>query len=256
MASAMIGGILSSGLAAATDIIASRRSQDKLDALKARYGICVTRDNRELARESGLIILAVKPYMYEAVVEEIRESIEENTILVSIAAGQTIASIEAMFGKPVHLVRSMPNTPALAGEAMSAITPNSNIAEEELEYTRSIFESFGRCQVVPENMMETVIGVSGSSPAYVYLFIEAMADAAVAGGMPRKQAYEFAAQAVLGAAKMVLDTGLHPGELKDMVCSPGGTTIAAVAELEKKGFRGIVMEGMEACIRKAEEMKP
>ena len=148
----------------------------------------------------------------------------------------------------------MPNTPALVGEAMSALCPNRLVSEEELAETVTIFESFGSCEVVPETMIDTVIGVSGSSPAYVYLFIEAMADAAVADGMPRAMAYKFAAQSVLGAAKMVLETGTHPGALKDAVCSPGGTTIEAVAALEEQGLRSAVIKAQRACVQKAKDM--
>ena len=175
-------------------------------------------------------------------------------MVVSIAAGQTLASITDLFGRQIKLVRSMPNTPALVGEAMSAVTPNEKISPEELQEVMAIFESFGKAEIVPETMMDAVVGVSGSSPAYVYMFIEAMADAAVADGMPRKQAYKFAAQSVLGAAKMVLETGEHPGVLKDAVCSPGGTTIAAVAELEKSGLRSSVIEAQRACVQKSRDM--
>jgi pyrroline-5-carboxylate reductase len=145
----------------------------------------------------------------------------------------------------------MPNTPALVGEGITAVCANDRVTEEELGYVCSVLKSFGKAEVVGENLMDAVVSVSGSSPAYVFIFIEAMADAAVADGMPRSQAYQFAAQAVYGSAKMVLETGLHPGQLKDMVCSPGGTTIEAVRVLEEKGFRSSVMEAMRACTKKA-----
>lgn len=145
----------------------------------------------------------------------------------------------------------MPNTPALVGEGMTGVCANELVTEGELQLTMKLLESFGRAEIVPETLMDTVTGVSGSSPAYVFLFLEALADAAVAEGMPRKQAYEFAAQSVLGSAKMLLETGMHPGELKDMVCSPGGTTIEAVAVLERENMRSAVIEATRACIRKA-----
>ena len=148
----------------------------------------------------------------------------------------------------------MPNTPALVGEGMTAACANSQVTKEELEYVCNILRGFGKVEVIGENLMDAVVGVSGSSPAYVYMFIEAMADAAVADGMPRKQAYEFAAQTVMGSAKMVLETGKHPGELKDMVCSPGGTTIEAVRILEEKGFRSAVFEAVKGCTAKAKGM--
>lgn len=145
----------------------------------------------------------------------------------------------------------MPNTPALVGEGMTGVCANDLVTEEELQLVLTLLKSFGRAEVVPEYLMDTVTGVSGSSPAYVFLFLEALADAAVAEGMPRKQAYEFAAQSVLGSAKMLLETGIHPGELKDMVCSPGGTTIEAVAVLERENLRSAVIDATRACIRKS-----
>ncbi|MCC6094909.1 MAG: pyrroline-5-carboxylate reductase, partial [Eubacterium sp.] len=158
------------------------------------------------------------------------------------------------FGKEVKLVRTMPNTPALVGEGMTALSPNERVTEDDLAVVEEIFQSFGRYAVVPEPMIDVVTGVSGSSPAYAFLFIEALADAAVHEGMPRGQAYTFAAQTLLGSAKMVLETGKHPGALKDMVCSPGGTTIEAVRVLEEKGFRSAVMDATIACIRKARDL--
>ena len=148
----------------------------------------------------------------------------------------------------------MPNTPAMVLEAMSALSPNEHVSTEELQSVVAIFESFGKAEVVPESLMDAVVGVSGSSPAYVYMFIEAMADAAVADGMPRAQAYEFAAQAVMGSAKLMLETGKHPGELKDMVTSPAGTTIEGVRVLEEKGFRGAVIDAVKASVEKSENM--
>jgi pyrroline-5-carboxylate reductase len=148
----------------------------------------------------------------------------------------------------------MPNTPADVGEGMTALCPSANVGEADLKTVTEIFSSFGEAEIVTENMIDVVTGVSGSSPAYVFMFIEALADAAVHDGMPRKQAYKFAAQTVLGSAKMVLETGKHPGELKDMVCSPGGTTIEAVKVLEREGFRAAIQDAMEACTIKAEQL--
>lgn len=184
---------------------------------------------------------------------QIKDHLKPDCIVVSIAAGQPISNIEAILGK-IKLVRAMPNTPALVGAAMSALCPNDKVTAEEVKLIESLFNSFGRAEVVPESMMDAVVGVSGSSPAYVYMFIEAMADAAVADGMPRTQAYKFAAQSVYGAAKMVLETNTHPGVLKDAVCSPGGTTIAAVAKLEEKGLRDAVISAQRCCVAKSKDM--
>ena len=254
MGSAMISGIVGSGLAAKEHVIASDKSPEALDKLAAACGIQTTLDNTVVAKEADIIVLSVKPYLYESVIAEIKDVITDSDIIVSIAAGQSIAHVEELFGKKIKLVRVMPNTPAMVLEAMSALSPNTNITDEERDEVVSIFESFGKAEVVPESLMDAVVGVSGSSPAYVYLFIEAMADAAVADGMPRAQAYKFAAQSVLGSAKMVLETGKHPGELKDAVCSPGGTTIDAVAALEQEGFRNAVITAQRTCSEKSRKM--
>ena len=205
---------------------------------------------------ADIVILAVKPNILYSVIEEIKDLIKEDTVVVSIAAGQSIEKMEKAFGKKVKLMRVMPNTPAQVGEGMSALSPNSLLSadKEATDAVVKIFESFGRAEIVPENLMDAVTGVSGSSPAYVFMFIEALADAAVAAGMPRDKSYTFAAQSVLGAAKMVLETKTHPAELKDMVCSPGGTTIEAVKVLEEKGLRAAVMDAVKACVDKSRSM--
>lgn len=254
MANAIIGGILSSGLAAREQITATAKTQKTCDSLKEHYGIHTTTDNAAAAQTADILFLAVKPFLLSEVIAEIRDTIRKDTLIISIAAGTPISAIEAMFGKEIRLIRSMPNTPALVGEAMSALSANSNVSDDELALAVSIFNSFGKCEIIPERLMDAVVGVSGSSPAYVYMFIEAMADAAVADGMPRAQAYTFAAQSVLGSAKMVLETGKHPGELKDAVCSPGGTTIEAVAELERMGMRSSVIAAQRACVQKSRDM--
>ena len=187
-------------------------------------------------------------------IEEIKDFVRDDQIIITIAPGKTLAWLEEQFGKKVKIVRTMPNTPAMVGEGMTAACPNKYVTEEELKHTVSILSAFGKVEVVPERLMDVVVSTSGSSPAYVFMFIEAMADAAVADGMPRAQAYKFAAQAVYGSAKMVLETGKHPGELKDMVCSPAGTTIEAVRVLERNGFRSAVIEAMKACTEISKNM--
>ena len=259
MGSAMIGGILKNGLASKEEIIASCKSEGTKERITKELGITVTLDSVEVAEKSDVIFLAIKPYQFDAVLPQINGKLEADQIVISVAAGKTLSMIETALmsidvaGK-LKVVRAMPNTPALVGEAMTAITPNANLNEEDIAKVKALFESFGQVEVVPESMMNAVIGVSGSSPAFIYMLIEAMADAAVVEGMPRAQAYKFAAQSVLGSAKMVLETGIHPGALKDAVCSPGGTTIAGVEALEQCGFRGTVMEGIRATVAKAEEM--
>jgi pyrroline-5-carboxylate reductase len=254
MAQAMIGGITKANIVPESNIIASDLNETILRHTAEDYGIKVTTDNNEVAKNSDILILSIKPNLYSSIIERIKDNVKEKTIIVTIAAGKSITSTETSFGKKLKVVRAMPNTPALVGEGMSALCPNNMITEEEQEDVMSIFESFGKAEIVNEKLMDAVTSVSGSSPAYVYVFIEAMADAAVLEGMPRNQAYKFAAQAVLGAAKMMVATGMHPGELKDMVCSPGGTTIEAVATLEEKGFRNAVISAMRSCTRKSIEM--
>lgn len=254
MAKAMIGGIVASGLVPAQQVLASARTEATRMAAQQAYGICTTAENREVAQSCEVVVLAVKPQVYPEVIAEIASAVHENTVLVTIAPGFTLSRLEELFGRPVKLVRTMPNTPAMVCEGMTAACKNAAVTQQELETVLSLLSSFGKAKLIPESLMDAVVAVSGSSPAYVYLFIEAMADAAVLQGMPRPMAYEFAAQSVYGAAKMVLETGKHPGELKDMVCSPKGTTIEAVRVLEEKGLRSTVMEAMIACGEKAKKM--
>jgi pyrroline-5-carboxylate reductase len=252
MAKAMIGGILAQNKVNPGDIIGSDLSQNAVALVKETYGILVCQDNHQVAAESDILVLAVKPQMMGDVIREIRDAVKSAGIVVSIAPGKTLEFLQNNFGRDdLKLVRCMPNTPALVGEGMTGVCGGANVTQEDMEKVAELLESFGKSSVVPERLMDAVVGISGSAPAYVFLFIEAMADEAVAAGMPRQQAYQFAAQAVLGSAKMVLETGKHPGELKDMVCSPGGTTIAAVKVLEEQGFRGVVMDAVEACIEKS-----
>ena len=252
MAQAMIGGVLQSGLVPKEEIIASAATKKTVDKVAAEWGIHTTLDNREVV-QADILFLAVKPVYFPEVTAEIKDILRPGQIIVSIAAGRSIEWLEKALGER-KIVRTMPNTPALVGEGMTAVCPNSLVTEQELKEVLAILESFGGAEVVPESLMDAVIAVSGSSPAYVFLFIEAMADAAVAEGMPRQQAYRFAARSVLGSAKMVLEMGKHPGELKDMVCSPAGTTIEAVRSLEQNGFRGDVMACMKACADKSRNM--
>lgn len=255
MASAMIGGMLEKGLVKSENVIGSSKTNATIDKIKERFNITAVLDNKMVAAEADILFLAVKPLFFPEVIEEIRETVRPDTLVVSIAAGRTLAYLKEAFGRPeLKIVRCMPNTPALVLEGCTGVCAGDEVPKEDLDTVVRLMESFGRASVVPERLMDVVVGVSGSSPAYVFMFIEAMADEAVAAGMPRKQAYEFAAQAVLGSAKMVLETGMHPGELKDMVCSPGGTTIEAVKVLEEKGLRAAVMDAMEACIEKSKSM--
>ncbi|MCY6372130.1 pyrroline-5-carboxylate reductase [Clostridium ganghwense] len=254
MASAMINGIVKSDLISPEYIIASNPTEEKLIKIKEENDIRTTKSNIEVAKSSNILFLSVKPNKYKDVIKEIKDEVREDTIIVTIAAGITISRIEEYFDKEVKVVRTMPNTPALVGEGMSALCGNEHVTEEEMKKVVSLFKCFGKVEVVEEKYMDVVTALTGSSPAYVYMFIEALADGAVLKGLPRQKAYKLAAQAVFGSAKMVLETDKHPGQLKDDVCSPGGTTIEAVYALERNGFRAGVMEAMEECVEKARNM--
>ncbi len=253
MGSAMIGGIIGAELAAAEEIIVSDINPRGLEDIRSKYGVAVTEHNKEAA-DADVLLLCVKPNVIYSVIDEIKDFVTYDTVVVSIAAGQSLKKLEAAFEREVKLVRVMPNTPALVGAGMSAIAKNANVSDKEIKYIEKVFNSFGIAKAVDEKLMDAVTAVSGSSPAYVFMLIEAMADGAVMNGMPRDMAYTFAAQAVLGSAKMVLETGKHPGILKDMVCSPGGTTIEAVSVLEEMGFRSAIIEAVNACAEKSAQL--
>lgn len=252
MAHAIIKGILAEGLFAPGDIIASARTQATLDAAHAEFGIDVTPSNAE-ASQAEIVVLAVKPQMYEAVIAEVAPGLPKDVIVVSIAPGKTIAWLADRTGRP-KVVRLMPNTPAAVGAGMTSVAPAEACAQTDIDRVLAMTNSFGESEIIPEKLMDAASAVAGCSPAYVYMFIEAMADAAVLEGMPRAQAYRFAAQAVMGSAKMVLESGQHPAALKDAVCSPGGTTIQGVRALEDHGMRSAIMAALHATVEKAQSL--
>lgn len=254
MASAIISGILKKEICDKNDIIVSNLTEEGKQRSKEKLGVVIAENNREVAQKADIIFLAVKPQFYQDAIFEIKDEITEKKIVVTMAPGKTIAWLTEQFGREVKLIRTMPNTPALVGEGMTGMCTNHLVNEKEAMAVKELLESFGKAEMIPESLLDVVVSVSGSSPAYVFMMIEAMADGAVADGMPRKQAYQFAAQAVMGSAKMVLETGMHPGELKDMVCSPGGTTMEAVRSLEKAGFRSAIIEAMKSCVEKGRRM--
>ena len=254
MAEAMIGGMLKKDMVKMKDIIGTAKTSATRERIADRYGIRIENTNTEVAQLAEVLVLAVKPQFLAEVISEIKDVVSPETLIISIAVGKSIAWLEDTFGKQMKIVRCMPNTPALVGEGCTGVCVNERVSDKETAYSIKLMESFGKASIVPEHLMDAVGAVSGSSPAYVFMFIEAMADAGVAAGMPRKQAYEFAAQAVYGSAKLVLKSGKHPGELKDMVCSPGGTTIQGVRVLEEKGMRGAVMDALAACVEKSKQL--
>lgn len=252
MGKAILGGLIASGQVLPGQIWVYTPSPDKVAALHDQFGINAAESAQEVAQIADIIFAAVKPGIMIKVLSEITSSLNKDSLVVSIAAGITLDQLARALGHDRKIIRAMPNTPALVNAGMTSVTPNALVTPEDTADVLNIFRCFGEAEVIAEPMIHPVVGVSGSSPAYVFMFIEAMADAAVLGGMPRAQAYKFAAQAVMGSAKMVLETGEHPGALKDMVCSPGGTTIEAVRVLEEKGFRAAVIEAMTKCMEKSE----
>lgn len=254
MAYAMMSGIIDKDIAEASDVIGFDPSEASRQKAYDSLEITIAKDNKGVINSSDIVVLSVKPQVYPTVIKEIKDLVRDDQIVISIAPGKTIAWLTEQFSKEVKIVRCMPNTPALVGEGCTGVCRNKLVNDEEFKTVLGILSGFSKAIVVNENQMDAVVAVSGSSPAYVFMMIEAMADAAVAEGLTRKQAYEFAAQAVYGSAKMVLQTGLHPGELKDMVCSPAGTTIDAVKVLEETGFRASIMDAMEACADKSRRM--
>jgi pyrroline-5-carboxylate reductase len=230
------------------DIDAARRTY-----LLEKYGVRVTAESAQAVLFAPVVLMAVKPDVCGRVLAECGE-LMQGKALVSIVAGWSCASIAALLPDGVRILRVMPNTPALVGEGMSVFCTEHTLEADEYAFIESIFASFGRVMSLPERYFDAVTALSGSGPAYVFLFIEALADGGVKQGLPRAAALELAAQTVLGAARMVLDSGRHPGELKDAVCSPGGTTIEAVFTLEKSGFRGAVMDAVEQCARKSKSL--
>lgn len=254
MGGAILGGLLK--IHAPEAMIFTDALEEKMEEVTAKTGVPHAASNRECALQSEFLILAVKPQYFDPVFADIREVVTEAQVIISLAPGITIANITERLGGKVRVVRVMPNTPALLGEGMTGVSYDDAVfTDEEKAEIERIFTSCGRMELVEERLMDAVGCVSGSSPAYVYMLIEALADSGVKYGLPRKTACAMAAQTVLGSAKMVLETGKHPGQLKDDVCSPGGTTIEGVSALEEHGFRNAVIKAGDACYEKTRRMK-
>lgn len=254
MGYAMISSIAKSNITSMENVSVFDIDKEKLSKLKEETGISIMETAQKVVQSADIIILAVKPNMIKTALSDIKTVFDDKKILVSIAVGIPLKFYKEIIGKDRKVIRTMPNTPAFVGEGMTMMSYDNSVSEDEIKTVTKIFECFGKVEVLEEKLMSEVTAVTGSSPAYVFMFIEAMADAAVLSGIPRSLAYKLAAQAVLGSAKMVLETGKHPGELKDQVCSPAGTTIEAVSYLEKNGFRYAVIEAMNECTKKAREI--
>ena len=252
MASALAGGLIDSGIIRADELSMSDKAESKL-AKWLKSGVFTTEDNAEVVIHSDVIIFAVKPNILPAVLEEVKPH-TDGKLFISIAAGVTLEKIVSILGENVKIIRAMPNTPAKVNCGMTVLSPNANVSADEMKTVEKIIGSVGEVIVLEEKYINIATALHGSSPAYVYMMIDAMADCGVKHGLPKNIALLLAAKAVEGSAKMVLETGEHPQKLKDDVCSPGGTTIAAVYELEKTGFGYSVQNAVDACINKAEEM--
>ncbi len=254
MAEALIKGITAKNLWPKDSITVSDISKERLTHISTTLGVTVTPDNREVARSSDVIFIATKPAQVPGALDGIADIITKQKLVVSIAAGVTIGAIESRLKKGTPVVRVMPNAPALVLAGMSCLSAGSAAEKMHLDVALKVFSGVGEALVVDEAHLDAVTALSGSGPAYLFLVIEALSDAGVRAGLPRKTAERLSAQTVLGAARMVLETGRHPGELKDMVASPAGTTIEGLAVLEKDGVRGSFIEAVDAAHRRAKEM--
>ncbi len=254
MATALIGGLISKGLYTSQNIMASAATEKTVLRLTEVFGIKATTSNKEIVENCDILILAVKPYMVFKVIEEISPSLKKDQLIISIASGVKLDKLMAAM-KDQKIYRAMPNTPASVNLGMTSICTKLPESDPTRKHVSDIFDAIGRYAWIDESLIHAAIAVHGSSPAYAFIMIEAMADAAVLEGMPRDKAYIMAAQSLLGAAQMVLTTGLHPGVLKDQVTSPGGNTIKAIAVLEKDGFRSSIIRAMQAAADKSREME-
>ncbi|KAG8348336.1 putative pyrroline-5-carboxylate reductase [Trypanosoma vivax] len=256
MGECILNGLIESGRYEKENICVFNRTAETVRRLVAQYGVKPGNDAADAAAFADVIIVGVKPFAVCPLLESLRDVITEDKIVVSIAAAISMGSIEkALLHTPRRVVRAMPNVPARVCAGLTSVTANAAVTRAEMELIVELFGTVGRVVEVSEAQIHAVVGVAGSSPAYVFMFMEAMADAAVHGGLPRTQAYELAAQAVLGSALLLQKSGLTPAQLKDMVCSPGGTTIEAVRSLESGGLRSTVMEAAIACMEKSKALE-
>jgi pyrroline-5-carboxylate reductase len=253
MAEALIRGLVRGGHVTPGKIAASAPRRDRLEELAKHYGIDVTTDNREVVARCGLVVLAVKPQIVGRVLAQIGDGLA-GKLVVSVCAGVGTEAIEEAVAPGVRVVRAMPNTPALVGAGATAISPGKLASDTDLATARAMFEAVGIAVVLDESHLDAVTGLSGSGPAYIFLILEALADAGVKVGLSRRDAQRLAAQTVMGSAKLLLETDEHPGRLKDMVTSPGGTAIAGLHTLEEGGLRTTLINAVETATKRAREL--
>jgi pyrroline-5-carboxylate reductase len=254
MAEALIKGLTSAGVVEPTQVYGSDPRRERCKEIADRYGIHVTTHNEDVVRHAEIVVLSVKPQILAQVCDEVAPHLKPHALCISIAAGTPVAAIERHLPKGTRVVRTMPNTPALVGAGATAIAAGSHAKEEDIEAARRIFDAVGKTVVLDESQLDAVTGLSGSGPAYVFLIIEALSDAGVKMGLSRYNAQALAAQTVLGSAKLLIDTNEHPGRLKDMVTSPGGTAIAGLHTLEAGGLRTTLINAVEAATRRSREL--
>jgi pyrroline-5-carboxylate reductase len=254
MSEALIRGIIESGLVKPEEIIAGEILPERRDYITQNIGVETTDDNILVAKSTDLIVLGVKPQYLPQVLGGLRPHLTEQHLVISIAAGIRIDFIESCLKPGVRVIRVMPNQPLMVGATAAGYALGSHASKEDSQTVQDIFDQNGIAFLLPEHLLDAVTGLSGSGPAYVYMIIEAMADGGVLAGLPRDVSIQLAAQTVLGAAKSVLDTGKHPGALKDMVASPAGTTIEGLQILENAGIRGALMEAVDSAARRSKEL--
>jgi pyrroline-5-carboxylate reductase len=255
MGEVLIRGLIQSGKVKKTDILASDISQERMSYISKTYGIRLAASNAELVAQSSIVIIAVKPQNIDDLLDELSGSSHEGHLFISIAAGVTTEKLAAKMHHKSGVIRVMPNAPASVLAGIAALCPGRNVSPEDLQRALSIFECVGKAVVIKnEGLMDVVTGLSGSGPAFVFLVIESLSDAGVQLGISRKESSLLAAQTVYGAAKMLLETGRHPSELKDIVATPGGTTFAGLKMLEKGNFRSTIMEAVEAATVRSREL--
>ena len=254
MAEALVKGLLRAGVAAPQEIICTDRRAERGPELVQRYGVRFSQANLAAVREAGIIVLSVKPQVMEKVLDEIGPALDAGKLVISIAAGIPIVAIERKVGHGVRVIRTMPNTPALVGAGATALSPGEHATEADLSQAKALFDAIGKTVVVDEPLLDAVTGLSGSGPAYIFLIIEALSDGGVKAGLARAQAQALAAQTVFGSAKLLIETGEHPGRLKDQVTSPGGTAIAGLHTLEAGGLRTTLMNAVEAATNRSREL--
>ena len=253
MAEAMIRGLLRGKVFAPRQIVASTPREERRADLAEKFGVTATADNREAARQA-IVVLSIKPQILGRVLEEIADAVDPEALVISIAAGVPVSAIQSKLPTGTRVVRAMPNTPALVDAAATAIARGEHARESDLDDARRIFDAVGITVVLDESQLDAVTGLSGSGPAYVFLILEALSDAGVKVGLSRRNAQLLAAQTLLGSAKLLLETNEHPGRLKDMVTSPGGTAITGLHTLEHGGLRTTLMNAVEAATRRSREL--